>query len=128
MLLYNVIWKLKTGKSLFEGLQHEPSWKKMVAMATGFKIKPRRLTERFLHPLEEIAEDNEGNLTRRLNVLVKAEDVGEIEADKRLVGEIWVTPGLPLIVFMFVALIVSVLFGDILLWSFLSIFGITWFL
>ena len=100
----------------------------MVAIATGFKIKPHRLTERFLHPLEEIIEDNEGNVTKRLNVLVKAEDVGEIEADERLEGEICVTPGLPLIVFMFVALIISVLFGDILLWSFLSIFGLTWFL
>ena len=128
MLLYNVIWKLKTGKSLFEGLQQEPSWKKLVAIATGIKIKPNRLKERFLHPLEEIIEDDEGNLTRRLNVLVKAEDVGEIEADERLIGEIWVTPGLPLIVFMFVALIISILFGDILLWSFLSIFGLTWFI
>ena len=100
----------------------------MVAIATGFKIKPHRLTERFLHPLEEIIEDNEGKVTKRLNVQVKAEDVGEIEADERLEGEIWVTPGLPLIVFMFVALIISVLFGDILLWSFLSIFGLTLFL
>ncbi len=128
MLLYNIIWKFKTGKPLFEGLQHEPLWKKIVTIATGFKIKPHRLTERFLHPLEEIIEDSEGNVTRSLNVLVKAEDVGEIEADERLEGEIWVTPGLPLIVFMFIALIISVLFGDILLWSFLSIFRLTWFL
>lgn len=128
MLLYNILWKLKTGKPLFDGLQHEPSWKKLVAISTGFKIKPHRLKERFLHPLEEIIEDDEGNSIKRLNVLVKAEDVGEIEADDRLMGEIWVTPGLPLIVFMFVALIISILFGDILLWVFLSIFGLTWFL
>ncbi len=128
MIFYNLIWKLRTKKPLFDGFQHEPSWKKLVAIATGFKTKPHRLKEKFLHPLEEIVEDDEGNSIKRLNVLVKAEDVGEIEADNRLLGEIWVTPGLPLIVFMFVALIISILFGDILLWSFLTIFGLTWFL
>jgi len=128
MILYNVLWKLKMRKPLFDGLEHEPSWKKMLAIATGFKTKPHRLKEKFLHPLEEIIEDDEGNSIKRLNVLVKAEDVGAIEADNRLMGEIWVTPGLPLIVFMFAALIISILFGDVLLWSFVTIFGLNWFL
>jgi len=129
MLLYNVIWHKKTGKKTFEGtLATESIGKKIIALITGYKVSVAKLKEKWhIYPMEDIEEENgENPLKRKLVViprdegkdeivtrLSKAVDAGKINAD------VWATPGLPMLMFITIGLIIALLFGDIV-WMLVS--------
>lgn len=123
IMSYNVVWHVRTGEGLFEGLEHEASWKKVLALITGHKVAFQELKEkRHLFPLEELSVGEAGTVTRRLRVFVPAgEDressVANLEKfSGRLDGKIWATPGLPLLIFLTFGLLVALFFGDVVLW------------
>jgi len=122
MLLYNVIWHRKTGKKTFEGtLATESVGKKIVALITGYKVSVAKLKAKWhIYPMEDIEENGENSVKRKLIVMPKDEgrdaivarlsravDAGKIDAN------VWATPGLPMLIFITIGLIIALLFGDI---------------
>lgn len=122
MVVYSVFrnsaWRLRTGRRLFEGLEKESVWRKVLAFLTGYKVKVAALQKGHVYPLEDIDTKEAGE--RRLLVLPKDEDrevmverILSATREGRLQNEVWATPGLPLLVFITIGLIVALVFGDI---------------
>jgi len=122
LLLRNIIWNKKTGRRIFgEGLDKEPLGKKILALITGYKVSFSNLKQKWhLYPLEDV-EEKEGEFKRKLVVIPKDEerkaiverlnkavDAGKIQ------DMIWATPGLPMLIFITVGLIIALFFGDII--------------
>jgi hypothetical protein len=128
MLMRNLIQRATTGKKLFEGsLSTESIGKKMLVLITGYKVSVAKLKEKWhVYPMEDLDSDGEGSPKRRLVVVPR--DEGRSEIVERLsnavdAGKIsdyvWATPGLPMLIFVTIGLIVALLFGD-LVWLFVS--------
>jgi preflagellin peptidase FlaK len=128
MLLRNLIKRVATGKKLFEGaLTNESVGKKILVMVTGYKVPVVKLKEKWhVYPMEDVEDDGENQLKRKLVVVPK--DEGRNEIVERLsnavnTGKIsdyvWATPGLPMLIFVTIGLIVSLLLGD-LVWLLVS--------
>ena len=121
MLFHNLIWQRKTGKKLFEGEQKSESiGKKILVLITGYKIPIKRLKEKWhLYPMEDV-EKRENSTVRKLVALPKDEGrdaIVERLAEAVEAGEIhdmvWATPGLPMLIFMTIGLVIALFFGDI---------------
>ena len=128
MLLRNLIQRKTTGTKLFEGaLATEPIGKKILVLVTGYKIPVAKLKEKWhIYPMEDVKDNGENPPERRLVVVPKDEgrngiverlsnaiDTGKID------NRVWVTPGLPMLIFVTIGLIVALLFGD-LVWLLIS--------
>ena len=121
MILHNLVWHKKNGKKMFTGtLAHESLWKKIVILITGYKVTIAKLKEKWhVFPMEDVGE-GEGALQRKLVVIPSQE--GRDKLVERLsnavqAGKIdtyvWATPGLPMLIFITLGLIVALLCGDI---------------
>jgi preflagellin peptidase FlaK len=129
MLLRNVVWHLKNGKKFFEGtLAKESVGKKLLVMITGYRVPLQRLKETWhVYPLEDIHEENSGKMPeRRLLTVPKDEGRDEIitrlskAADSGAINShVWATPGLPMLIFITIGLVVALLFGDVV-WILIS--------
>ena len=128
MLLHNIIWHLVKSRKIFEGtLSNESIGKKIIVLITGYRLPMSRLEEKWhIYPMEDIEDESEDLIKRRLVILPK--DEGRDEIVKRLsnarnAGKIedyvWVTPGLPMLIFVTLGLIVALSFGDIV-WMLVS--------
>jgi preflagellin peptidase FlaK len=121
MFLRNLIWRIKTGKKIFEGtLGTESIGKKILVIITGYKVSVAKLKEKWhVYPMEDV-EEGEAALKRKLVVvpkdegrneiverLSKAVDAGKIDA------YVWATPGLPMLIFVTIGFIVALLLGDV---------------
>jgi preflagellin peptidase FlaK len=122
MLFYQIVWHKKTGKKTFEGsLARESVGKKLIAMITGHKVSVSKLKEKWhVYPMEDAEEDGENPPKRKLVVVPRDEGRDEIVArlskaadSGRIDSYVWATPGLPMLVFITVGLIVSLVFGDV---------------
>jgi archaeal preflagellin peptidase FlaK len=122
MILRNLVWHKKTGKKMFAGtLESESVWKKLVILITGYKVTVAKLKEKWhVFPMEDVEDDGENALKRKL--VVVPHDEGRDKIVERLsnaaqAGKIdayvWATPGLPMLIFITLGLIVALLFGDI---------------
>jgi Flp pilus assembly protein protease CpaA len=109
-----------TGQKMFEGLEHELIWRKVLASITGYPTTVSRLRETFyLYPMEEVVEDSDGS-RRAFQLFLNAEAdrdrlVSEFDESLPKVGspsKIWVTPGLPMLLFILLGLIVTLILGD----------------
>jgi hypothetical protein len=120
MLAKNLaVWtRLRSG--MFQGLDQDPAWKKVLAFVTGFPTQLAQLRSTFyLYPMEKVIRDEEG-AHRTLEVYSKADVereqvLSEFEDSLKTVGSpsmVWVTPGLPLLVFVFIALVIVLIVGD----------------
>jgi len=128
MLLRNFGKRVATGKKLFEGtLAAESIGKKLVVLVTGYKVPVAKLKEKWhVYPMEDVEDDGENPLNRKLVVVPR--DEGRNEIVERLSNAIdtgkisdyvWATPGLPMLIFVTIGLIVALLFGD-LVWIIVS--------
>ena len=130
MLLRNLIWRIKTKRKIFEGtLGTESIGKKILVLITGYKVSIVKLKEKWhVYPMEDIEEVGEDLVKRKLVVVPKDEgrdniverlsqavDAGKIDA------YVWATPGLPMLIFITLGLVVALLFGDIV-WLLVSFF------
>lgn len=115
-VLRNYVWKYKTGNRLFEGFEKESGWRKLVVFISGYKVGITELEKKeHLYPLEDFSE-NERKLLVVPKDEVRREVVGRIQKAKRegkLQNGVWATPGLPLLIFVTVGLIVALVYGDI---------------
>lgn len=121
----NSLAYLTRGKRMFQGLENESSWKKVTALFLGYPAELSKLrTSFYLYPMEEIVKDDGGS-HRALKLYSNAETdreplVSELsESFSRLgfTGNVWVTPGLPMLLFILIGLIITLIFGDVLLSS-----------
>jgi preflagellin peptidase FlaK len=123
MLLLNAKWRLNTGKKMFEGtLASESIGKKILVLATGYKMPIARLQEKwYIYPMEDIQEeDSKSAHIRKLVVMPRDEGRQEIverlsrAADtEKIDAYVLATPGLPMLIFITVGLLIALLFGDV---------------
>lgn len=122
-VIKNLDWKYRKGKELFNELEETPLSKRMMVLLTGYKTSFETLREKvYLYPMEEISKDSVGS-HRRLKLFTDAEtdreelvkNLEESLKDSEKV-EVWATPGIPLLLFAWIALILNAFVGDILLW------------
>jgi len=128
MLLYNVVWPLRTGKSLFEGDQKKESLgKRILVLMTGYKVSISKLKEKWhVYPMEDV-QQTETELKRKLVLIPKDEGRNDIVSrlDKAVSSgtiqdKVWATPGLPMLIFVTAGLIAALLLGDIV-WAFVHL-------
>lgn len=126
MLLRNIIWRQRTGRKLFEEGLGESFGRKLLVSITGYKISVDKLREKWhLYPLEDV-ENSENGLERKLVVLPKDEGrdaiverlAKAVEAGK-IQNAVWATPGLPMLIFITLGLVIALFFGDVI-WIFVS--------
>jgi hypothetical protein len=122
----NILWKLKNKKRIFEGIENESLGRKIIALISGYKVKISKLDKGHLFPLEDIEIDEEGNYKRKLLTFPNYEEREEIISritdnieNEKLGGGVWATPGLPLLIFITVGLIIAITYGDIV-WVLIS--------
>ncbi len=133
LLLRNLFRREASGQPLFEGtLAKESLGKKILVLFTGQKFPLATLKAKWhVYPLEDIAENgSDGSLERKLVIVPKDEGRDEIvnrlsdavEAGK-IDSKVWATPGLPMLIFVTIGLIISISLGDIV-WILVShLFG-----
>jgi len=128
-LVYNLTWWWKTGKSLFEDEQRSESvGKKILVLLTGYKVSFWRVKEKWhIYPLEDV-EKTDGGIKRKLVIFPRDESRSVIierleEAVKNgeIPEKVWATPGLPILIFITVGLVVALLYGD-MVWSMVRFF------
>jgi len=113
---YNMIRYVQFKGAMFRGLEHEARWKKALVFITGIKIDLEKLkSDSHYIPLEYLTEEKNGKIIRHLKVSprLEEEDIKELEG---LNGQIWVTPGLPFLIFVTIGFIVAIFFGDFTAW------------
>ena len=122
VLLRNYLWKRRTGKRLFEGFEEISFSRKILTAVSGYKVKVVELEKKeFLYPLEDVRVAETGESERKLIVMPRDEEREEIverilEASRegKLECDVWVSPGLPMLVFITAGLVLALVFGDII--------------
>jgi hypothetical protein len=116
----NIVNYRREGESMFVGLQDQTRLKKTMLMLTGFRTTLDKLRSTFyLYPLEEIVSSDAGT-RRSIKLFFDAEaDRDQLVSNftdsfqkAGFSGKVWVTPGLPMLVFILVGLIVALVLGD----------------
>ncbi len=102
MLIINLSTILR-GEDLFKGFEHESRIRKLAALFFGIRVRDAR-RRRFWLPLEE---ERDGRRYFSFNILTF-----ELEEPKR--DDCWVTPGLPLLLFITAGLLTFIFLGDLI--------------
>ncbi len=123
LLIRNLAMRLKTGKPIFEGtLAKESMGKKILVLVTGRRFPLSTLQAKWhVYPMEDISEGGNGDaLQRKLIVLPHDEGRNEIVArlskaaeEGKIDNKVWATPGLPMLIFVTIGLILALTLGDI---------------
>jgi preflagellin peptidase FlaK len=119
---YNLCRMTVKGEKMFEGLEKEPLWSKIVAFATGFKVDSEKAKGGSHYMLlERFSRAEDGKVIRHLKVTPRLEDDDQKEAQQdefltELHVKIWVTPGLPFLVFVTAGFIAALMVGDFTSW------------
>jgi preflagellin peptidase FlaK len=124
VLLRNFLWKYRKKKELFEGFEKESLGHKILVLLSGHKVEVAELEKKkYLLPLEDFDVELEDR--RKLTAIPKDEErekivsrLLEAKRNKQIQGDVWATPGLPMLVFITAGLVIALVFGDIL-WTIL---------
>jgi archaeal preflagellin peptidase FlaK len=134
LLISNLARKATTGKPLFEGtLSQESIGKKILVLITGKKFPIATLKAKWhVYPMEDIAEEVNSENTFKRKIVVVPKDDGRDEIVARLSkaadegkidSKVWATPGLPMLIFITVGLVIALSLGDIIWILVAHIFG-----
>ncbi|MEM1666498.1 MAG: prepilin peptidase [Nitrososphaerota archaeon] len=110
--VYNLIRILK-GDKIFEGLEYEPISRKALVCFIGTLCDDAK-AKKFWMPMEGVFD---GKRRFTFNIFVDIEP--QVDRDRA-----WLTPGVPLLVFITGGFVVSVFYGDILGIIFHRLFGV----
>ena len=129
----NLFSRSSVGKGLFQGFEKESILRKALVLLTSYKTSFSALqSSTHLYPAEQVAVVD-SKPVRQLHLVSSVEE----ERDKLVAGlkgykdqglfsdGVWVTPGLPHLVFMTASLVVTVVFGDLLMWLFFRAVGVS---
>jgi len=126
VLFRNLLWKVRNGGGVFDGLETGSFGRKFLALVSGYKVELSKLKTGHMYPLEDVEVNDEGEAKRKLLVFPKDEEREEIVSrilenvnEESLDGGVWATPGLPFLIFITAGLIVALAYGDIV-WILLS--------
>jgi archaeal preflagellin peptidase FlaK len=122
-LFRNILWSVRKKDSLFHGLKNESFGHKLLAVISGYKVEISELEKGHMYPLEDIASvDYEPK--RKLLTFPKYEErediIRRLKENFKDNYEVWVTPGLPLLIFIAVGLLIALIYGDIV-WTVLQL-------
>jgi preflagellin peptidase FlaK len=112
----NLFDYFRDGSSMFDGHHDEPLFKKTIAVVTGYRRKVEVVRNaRFMYPLERITRSANGSHREfDLSFSISEEKDSSLSAFLEALpsvgnpSTVWVTPGLPMIVFFLLALIVVI--------------------
>jgi len=122
MLLRNIIWHKRRKVPMFTGsLACESVGKKILVLITGYKMPNAKLKEKWhIYPMEDVDDRYVEN--RKLVIIPKEEGRDKIVERlccaidaKSIDCYVWATPGLPMLIFVTLGLIVA-LFGGDMVW------------
>jgi preflagellin peptidase FlaK len=124
VLLRSFLWKYRNKKKLFEGFEKGSLGRKILVLLSGYKVNIAELEKKgYLYPLEDL--DARLEEKRKLIAFPRDEErekivlrLLEAERSGQIKGDVWATPGLPMLVFITVGLVIALVFGDIL-WTIL---------
>jgi preflagellin peptidase FlaK len=118
----NTALYMKVGRRMFAGLEDESNWRKALAFLSGYPTRVSNLKSKlYLYPIEEVTRSGaRRSMKRHFRFFVDAETDRDELVSKfiRAVGRprggrtVWVTPGLPMLLFILVGLIVALVIGD----------------
>jgi len=114
------------GEEIFEGLEAEKLVTKIFAFITGFRVDVKKLRDGRHHyiVMEEFSRKENGMLMRRLKLLKPIGLEEEImNIPEEFNGKVWVTMGLPFLVFITLGFLIAIFVGDIIFWLVTMIFG-----
>ena len=127
----NLIQRASVGEGLFRGFERESILRKAVVLFTAYKTSFNSLQSKvYLYPAEEVAVVD-SRPVRQFHLIASAAE----ERDKLVTGlegykeqglfsdGVWVTPGLPHLVFLTASLLVTVVVGDLMMWLFFRAVG-----
>ena len=129
LLVRNLIWKLRTGRSFFDGLEPAPRLVKALVLISGYKMRAGDLSKaRFVFPLEVLVEEG-GRLKRRLVLVVRLREGEEALSLRKAVelglldeeDHVWVSPGLPFVAFLTAGFAAAIFLGDVLFFIAMSV-------
>ncbi|UCD96091.1 MAG: prepilin peptidase [Candidatus Bathyarchaeota archaeon] len=119
-LFRNIGQRKRSGKKLFEGHEDESKVRKLLALLCGYKIPADELVDSFLYPLEDVEFSKEGDAKRKLVLFPKDESreailsrIVKAESEGKIDKMVWVTPGLPMLVFLTMGLVLALTLGDV---------------
>lgn len=129
----NLLSRSSSQKSLFQGFEKESILRKALVLLTSYKTSFSVLrSSSHLYPAEQVAVVD-SKPVRQLHLVSSVEE----ERDKLVAGlegykdqgmfsdGVWVTPGLPHLVFLTASLVVTVVVGDLLMWLFFRAVGVS---
>jgi preflagellin peptidase FlaK len=117
--LRNSLTYARDKRKMFAGLEEESKWRKLTAFFTGYRASLFKLRSTFyLYPMEEIPN---GATKRSFKFFFDAEIDRDQLVSKFLEsfsklgfqGDVWVTPGLPMLLFILIGLVITLIFGDV---------------
>ncbi|MCS7142818.1 MAG: hypothetical protein NZ920_03370 [Aigarchaeota archaeon] len=104
LLVYNV-YRIVRGERLFDGFEGEGVGRKVLASLLGTRVRDHSKLK-FWASME-----SPSNLsTRSFKFSMKIDDFGQA-----LRGDMWATPGIPLLVFITIGYLIAVVWGDVFL-------------
>jgi preflagellin peptidase FlaK len=131
LLARNLIQRASAGRGLFQGFERESILRKALVLLTSYKTSFSSLESKvYLYPAEEVAVVD-AKPVRQFHLVASAAE----ERDKLVNGlesykeqgmfsdGVWVTPGLPHLVFLTASLMVTVVVGDLMMWLFFRAVG-----
>ena len=120
----NILWSIRNGGKIFEGLETEAISRKIIAFISGYKIDVSKLEKSHMFALEDVVKKENEDIERKLIAFPKYEEQEEIISrinENKLDKWVWATPGLPLLIFITAGLIIALIYGDII-WFLIGIF------
>jgi len=123
-LMRNLFWRFGNRHKFFEGLESEHWWKKFLTLLSCMKVKAKDVRGPPYQYPAEVVTDSRRKLQPRPNInsdeaawasfRVLTEDLG--------LSEVWVSPTLPFLVFIFLGFFFALFLGDVALWTLSLIF------
>jgi preflagellin peptidase FlaK len=122
IFIYNIVWHKKNGEKIFKEFEDESIGRKILTLMTGYKMPIHKLKEKWhLYPLEDVEEDTDKGFKRKLVVIPKDEErnamlerLERAAEHGKIQGMVWTTPGLPMLIFITMGLVIALFFGDII--------------
>lgn len=108
------LFKIMRGERIFEGFEHEPLWKRLLAMTIGYRVHGN-VDWKFFRVIEKRIDEKKFFDFFKLNSELNSLD-----------GKVWVTPVVPFVTLMFLGFMFSLLFGDFLTILIFKISGVLW--
>lgn len=126
LLARNLFQRASAGKGLFQGFERESILRKILIMLTSYKTSFNSLESKvYLYPAEEVSVVDSKPVRQFHLVASAAEEreklVSGLESYKEqgmFSDGVWVTPGLPHLVFLTASLLVTFVVGDLMMWLF----------